>query len=42
MGKEHGTLNNQDMEKECGIFLSRGKKEKQLAWRMKKLAEQWQ
>ena len=41
MGKEHGILTSQDMEKECGIFLSQGKKKKQLAWRMKKLAEQW-
>ena len=40
MGKEHRILTNQDMEKEYGIFLNRGKKETPLAWRMKKLTEQ--
>ena len=30
------------MEKEHGILTNQDKKEKQLAWRMKKLTEQWQ
>ena len=27
-GKEHDILTHQDMQKECGIFLNQGKKEK--------------
>ena len=40
MGEEHGTLTNQDIEKEYGKFLNQGKKETWSAWRIKKLTEE--
>ena len=37
MGKGHEIFNNQDMEKEYGIFLNQDKKGTPLAWPKKKL-----
>ena len=39
-GEKYRILFSQDMGKEYWIFLNQGKKEIQLAWKMKKLTEQ--